>query len=146
MQHVVFNQKGGVGKSTIACNLAAISASQGLRTLVIDLDSQGNSTRYLLGADMPDDLPNVAESSLPKVEFQSIDIMASDESEWIFSFRGRDQRGLLLAAADGLAQENLSLKWARAHTWGNQVDDIFSVRPLGEAENVLKRLRQRFVT
>ena len=55
------NFKGGVGKSTITCNLAAISAAQGLRTLVIDLDSQGNSTRYLLGADMPDNLPNVAE-------------------------------------------------------------------------------------
>lgn len=49
MRHVVFNQKGGVGKSTITCNLAAISAHQGLRTLVVDLDPQGNSTRYLLG-------------------------------------------------------------------------------------------------
>ncbi len=61
MQHVVFNQKGGVGKSTITCNLAAISAWQGLRTLVIDLDSQGNSTRYLLGDEKTDDMPNVAE-------------------------------------------------------------------------------------
>lgn len=50
MPLVVFNQKGGVGKSTITCNLAAISASQGLRTLVIDLDAQGNSSAYLLGA------------------------------------------------------------------------------------------------
>jgi chromosome partitioning protein len=49
MRYVVFNQKGGVGKSTITCNLAAISAQQGLRTLVVDLDVQGNSTRYLLG-------------------------------------------------------------------------------------------------
>ncbi len=49
MRHVVFNQKGGVGKSTITCNLAAISAQQGWRTLVVDLDPQGNSTRYLLG-------------------------------------------------------------------------------------------------
>lgn len=50
MRRVVFNQKGGVGKSTITCNLAAISAYQGKRTLVIDLDPQGNSTRYLLGS------------------------------------------------------------------------------------------------
>jgi chromosome partitioning protein len=49
MRRVVFNQKGGVGKSTITCNLAAISASRGLRTLVIDLDQQANSSHYLLG-------------------------------------------------------------------------------------------------
>lgn len=49
MRRVVFNQKGGVGKSTITCNLAAIGAQQGRRTLVVDLDSQGNTTHYLMG-------------------------------------------------------------------------------------------------
>jgi chromosome partitioning protein len=49
MRRVVFNQKGGVGKSTITCNLAAINAARGRRTLVVDLDPQGNSTQYLLG-------------------------------------------------------------------------------------------------
>ncbi|MBT9598963.1 MAG: ParA family protein [Vitreoscilla sp.] len=61
MRHVVFNQKGGVGKSTITCNLAAIGASLGQRTLVVDLDPQGNSTRYLLGAGADDAGAGVAE-------------------------------------------------------------------------------------
>ena len=56
MKRVVFNQKGGVGKSTIASNLAAIAAVSGERTLLIDLDPQANSTRYLLG-DAADALP-----------------------------------------------------------------------------------------
>ena len=49
MRRVVFNQKGGVGKTSITCNLAAISAAMGYRTLVIDLDVQGNTTHYLVG-------------------------------------------------------------------------------------------------
>ena len=49
MKWVVFNQKGGVGKSTIVCNLAAISGRRGRKTLVVDLDPQGNSSQYLLG-------------------------------------------------------------------------------------------------
>jgi len=49
MRRVIFNQKGGVGKSSITCNLAAICAKSGAKTLVIDLDPQANSTHYLLG-------------------------------------------------------------------------------------------------
>ncbi|OUD12201.1 ParA family protein [Thioflexithrix psekupsensis] len=51
MRRVIFNKKGGVGKSTIACNLAAISAMKGRRTLLIDLDPQCNSSQYLLGVE-----------------------------------------------------------------------------------------------
>ncbi|NBW45383.1 MAG: ParA family protein [Betaproteobacteria bacterium] len=51
MIRVVFNQKGGVGKSTIAVNLAAIGALRGRRTLMIDLDPQANATSYLLGSE-----------------------------------------------------------------------------------------------
>lgn len=60
MRRVIFNQKGGVGKSTITCNLAAISAQQGKRTLVVDLDVQGNSTQYLLGHKIADSEKTIA--------------------------------------------------------------------------------------
>ena len=45
------NQKGGVGKTTLGFHLAHRARELGRRTLVVDLDSQGNLTTALLGRD-----------------------------------------------------------------------------------------------
>jgi len=60
MKRVVFNRKGGVGKSTITCNLAAIAASKGKNVLVVDLDPQANTTSYL-GHSGKDNVVGIAE-------------------------------------------------------------------------------------
>jgi len=54
----VFNQKGGVGKTTTVLNLAAGSYRQGSRPLLIDMDPQGHLTQ------MHDDAPDISGSSL----------------------------------------------------------------------------------
>ena len=72
MRRVVFNQKGGVGKSTITCNLAAISAARGQRTLVIDLDPQGNSTQYLLGGAVVERGPTLADMFEQMLHFKLV--------------------------------------------------------------------------
>lgn len=44
---IVLNPKGGSGKTTLATNLAAYFASHGIKTALIDHDSQGSSTDWL---------------------------------------------------------------------------------------------------
>ena len=70
----VANQKGGVGKTTSTVNIAAALAMHGLRTLVIDLDPQGNASTAL-GVEHRAGTPSVYEvllGELPLAEATTV--------------------------------------------------------------------------
>ena len=75
----------------------------------------------------------LSENTLPSdfvpVSFSKIELITTHDNEWVFGFRAKDQKGLLLTALTALYKNGLRIVWARVHTWGNQIDDVFGVLP-----------------
>ena len=79
------NQKGGVGKTTSAVNLAASTGALGKRTLLVDLDPQGNSTSGVgiskrTDKSVYDALINakLVTSIVAKTKFPNLDLLPSN--------------------------------------------------------------------
>ncbi len=66
--YAIANQKGGVGKTTTAVNVAACIAEAGYRTLVVDVDPQGNATTGLGGERSAPGLYDVLGGEVPASE------------------------------------------------------------------------------
>ncbi|MFR7760177.1 MAG: ParA family protein [Peptoniphilus grossensis] len=77
----VFNQKGGVGKSTTVINLSSALALRGKKTLIVDMDPQGNATSglglYKFQNMIYDFVIDEEINSIYKTTFNKLDIIPS---------------------------------------------------------------------
>jgi chromosome partitioning protein len=76
----IANQKGGVGKTTTAINLAASLAHLGQETLLIDMDPQGNTTSGL-GIDKSKLEKNIYRVLVDEIPLE--DILVTSQPDWL---------------------------------------------------------------
>ena len=85
--------------------------------------------------------PLHVESPFIDVKFDQIQIVSEVGDEAVLSFKGKDQKGALVTAVKALTSRGMVIRWAKVHTWGRQLEDIFAVEKSVDFLQQVKSLR-----
>ncbi|HWQ22216.1 MAG TPA: ParA family protein, partial [Clostridia bacterium] len=107
------NQKGGVGKTTLAFHLATLFAADGKSVLALDLDPQANLTSCFLRSDLP------------------------AENNSALLFEGRDPRTLTVGPGLDLVGTDSSLSKYEDHGASDHLESIGSWLDAGDTHDVV---------
>ncbi|ERK50376.1 CobQ/CobB/MinD/ParA nucleotide binding domain protein [Propionibacterium acidifaciens F0233] len=121
---VVANQKGGVGKTTTAVNLAVALAQGGLRVLVVDIDPQGNASTAL-GIPHGEGTASMYEVLLDDMRLEDA-VVRSPEAEGLLVLPATiDLAGAELELVSKVAREQKLLKALREYLVDHDIDYVF---------------------
>jgi len=120
---VVANQKGGVGKTTTAVNLAVALAQGGLQVLVVDIDPQGNASTAL-GIPHGEGTASMYEVLLDDMRLEDA-VVRSPEAEGLFVLPATIDLAGELELVSKVAREQKLLKALREYLADHDVDYVF---------------------
>jgi chromosome partitioning protein len=126
---VVANQKGGVGKTTTAVNIAAVLAQHGQRVLLVDLDPQGNASTAV-GVDHTEGTPSayqvlIAGLPIAEVVAECPDIQGLDVVPATIDLAGAEIELVSLVARETRLRKALDAYLAAEDAAGLRYDYVF---------------------
>jgi cellulose biosynthesis protein BcsQ len=122
----VFTNKGGVGKTTLLCNLAASLAKRNKKVLVVDADPQTNATQYMFNDDLLEEIYD--KKSLYTIYSMARPLSQGKGYSELHEFRRSESFGVDVLLGDprlALIEDTLASDWNSAGVRGIRTTFMF---------------------